>query len=377
LGLDSRTQTCKFDARLRVGPIKTKSSYRRTSAITREVIEDVKDMITNTTVDLEKRLQDIDEKLQALPLRGLALSDKIALERRQIQEERDSTQQGLSICAHVSTQVQETRSHTFDDISIAEGAHQVVITTSGNLISAKRVTAGERSMSVLGLMSDRDLMHLVSSQARDDSSISGSSEQSSASSVTSLVDSVFSVTSGSSKSSVVGPAGAGERLVVLLLSDNHLISLYQEALKRVTADKFERNFRRILNNFSIELRKEAENSQQRSIAHFVRYRARNSAHVVRNSIFSPDKPQEDITPKFKVFHNHEQINIESDESGDASGPDHEDSTDLQQLENFIITSQAFVKLRHKITSFVYPINEEKIDNKGTHPHENPEDLQSI
>jgi hypothetical protein len=321
------------------------SSYSRTSIPTKQILDEGKDMITNTTVDLEERLRKIDGKLQTLlPLRGTALSDEIAVERQQIQEERESTQQCLNICGEISTQVREIRSNIFNDISVAEGGHHVVaVTTPNDLISAKRVTAG-------------------------DDSDSGSSASSSASSVTSLVDSVFSMTSGSSKSSVAGPAGAGERLVVLLLSDNQLSSLYQEALKRVSADKFERNFLRLMNKFATELRKEAEDPQQRSIARFVRYRARNSAHAVRNSICSSEKPREDVIPKSKVLH--EPINMESDESADDSGPDHEDNTDLQQLEHFIVTSQAFVNLRNKLSSFIYSINEMKSDDEGTHAPEN-------
>jgi hypothetical protein len=90
----------------------------------------------------------------------------------------------------------------------------------------------------------------ASHNAEDDSRI--------ASSVTSLADSLFSTTKGSSRSSVVGPAGAGERLALLLLSDRHLSILYQEAVKRVIVDKFERKFRKILERFALELRKDAD-----------------------------------------------------------------------------------------------------------------------
>lgn len=335
--------------------VETKLLYRRTSATTAKLLEKYKDF-TNTTAELETHLQEIDRKLQAFALQDLALSDKTALERQQIQEERDSVQEALSICTQVSTHIYET----IENISTAKGGHQAVASTLTDLISAREVTARGRSRMLIGQMSDAGLVHVLSSHARKDSSISGLSEQSSVSSVTSLVDSVFSIASGSSKSSVVGPTGAGERLVALLLDDNHLSLLYQEAIKRVSANKFERNFLRILNKFASELRNEAENPHQRSIAKFVRYRARNSAHIIRNSICSPDKPPQGITLKLEV----EPINMESDESDIGSGSDHEDDTNLQQLEDFIITSQAFIKLRHQLTLFIYPINEEKFVDKG-------------
>jgi hypothetical protein len=121
---------------------------------------------------------------------------------------------------------------------MAEGGHQVIITTredliSKDLISSKNVTAGSGTLKWLGQMSDASMAQLAPLAAKDDSSIGRLSEHSRASSVISLADSVFSSTSGSSKSSVVGSTGAGERFV-LLLSDSHLSLLYQEALKRVT-----------------------------------------------------------------------------------------------------------------------------------------------
>jgi hypothetical protein len=315
-------------------------------------------MITNTTVKLENRLQELDDKLYALHSEGLAVSDEIVAESLLIQGERDNTQQCISVCAQIGTQVQDTREHIFENVSMDEGSHQVVATTSGDLVSIKNVTAGPGS-TTFGLMSDASMTQLAEDVSKD----GRLSEHSRCSSVASLTDSVFSITSGSSKSSVPGPAGAGEMLVELFLNDNHLSALFQEALKQVTADKFERKFRRILQRFSIDLRREAENSQQRSVAHFVRYQARNSAHAIRSSICSPRKSQVDDTPKFEALQ--EPVNIDSDESDDEFGPDYEGDTDLQQLEDFIITSQAFVKLRHNLTSFIYPIDGAKIDEGFT------------
>jgi hypothetical protein len=94
-------------------------------------------------------------------------------------------------------------------------------------------------------------------------------------SIASIADSIFSNATGSSMSSVVGLTDPGERLVTLLLNDSDLSVLCREALNRVTPDRFERNLRRLLTLFAIELRKEAENPQQRSAAHFVRYRYNN------------------------------------------------------------------------------------------------------
>lgn len=81
-----------------------------------------------------------------------------------------------------------------------------------------------------------------------------------ASSVASLTDSIFSLMSGSSMlSTIAGSVGAGERFVALLLGDSVIKPLCTEALDSSTPERFERYFRRMLKEFAMELRKEAEN----------------------------------------------------------------------------------------------------------------------
>ena len=44
--------------------------------MTVRVLKEYKEMITNTTADLEEHLQEIDNKLKALTLRGLTNTDE-------------------------------------------------------------------------------------------------------------------------------------------------------------------------------------------------------------------------------------------------------------------------------------------------------------
>jgi hypothetical protein len=113
----------------------------RTAAVTVDVLKEYKEMISNTTSDLEDHLQEIERKLQALPLRGDAISDEDAAEREQIQKEKDSTRQCLAICAQVSKQVNQLRPNVFEDVSAAKGSYQLNISTLGGFVSAKRATA--------------------------------------------------------------------------------------------------------------------------------------------------------------------------------------------------------------------------------------------
>ena len=96
----------------------------------------------------------------------------------------------------------------------------------------------------------------------------------SVSSVASVASSIFSIITGSSMSSIIGPEAAAETLVQLLLGDHVIRPLCLEALIIVAHERFERNLRRLLGSFAIELKKEARNSQEINAARFVKFRAR-------------------------------------------------------------------------------------------------------
>jgi conjugal transfer/entry exclusion protein len=116
-------------------------SHSRKATVTVNVLEEYKDIITNTTSKLEKHLQEIDNKLQPFSLQGTRTSDKDRAERTQLREKTDSTKQCLRICAQVSEHINRVQPNTFEDISRAQDAHQVVAATLKDLISARRVTA--------------------------------------------------------------------------------------------------------------------------------------------------------------------------------------------------------------------------------------------
>jgi hypothetical protein len=59
-----------------------------------------------------------------------------------------------------SKQVDKVQTNVFEDVSAAQGALQVIVATSGDLVSAKRVTAEVRAKQCLGQMSDIALQQL-------------------------------------------------------------------------------------------------------------------------------------------------------------------------------------------------------------------------
>jgi hypothetical protein len=75
-------------------------------------------------------------------------------------EEIKSVKQCLDICSNAAEQTAQTRMNVFEDVSMADDGHQVIVATSGDLISAKRIGIGARSTQWLGQMSDTSLQRL-------------------------------------------------------------------------------------------------------------------------------------------------------------------------------------------------------------------------
>jgi hypothetical protein len=114
---------------------------RRTAAATANVLEEYKEMIANTTTDLEDHLKDLDDKMKTLSLQGISISDEDAVERQQIQEEKDSTQQCLGICAKVFTHIDQIQASTFEDISTPAGNYERFSPRPAELPFARAVTS--------------------------------------------------------------------------------------------------------------------------------------------------------------------------------------------------------------------------------------------
>ena len=188
-----------------------------------------------------------------------------------------------------------------------------------------------------------------------------SDSQSETSSIASIAHSLFSVMSGSSVSSLPGPPGASERLVTLLLTDNTIKRLCIKALAIVPRPDFEKKLRRAFKQFGVELRKEADTKQQRDAAHFVRFRARNSAHIICNTLRPDGKTTSHPLPQVKPI---DEDFYESSDSGHSD----DEVDDLQQLEEFIKASKAIVTLRDTLKNFACT-NDEEI--KGSEGEEKP------
>ena len=156
-------------------------------------------------------------------------------------------------------------------------------------------------------------------------------------------------------SSVAGPQSAVDRLVASILSDSVIKSLCTEGLGVFERERFERNLRRLLKEFAIALRKEAETQDERHAANFVRVRARNSAHMICTNLDHTKKAKEALDIEFE--------NVSEESDVDTSD---EEVDDLQHLEAFIRGSVALDSLRDSLKNFIHSQGASKADAAQRH-----------
>jgi hypothetical protein len=83
-----------------------------------------------------------------------------ASELNVMEAEAKSIRERLAYFSQASARSEQYRVNVFEDISAGEDSHQVIVSTVGDLISAKRITGGDRSVHLMGQMSDAALQQL-------------------------------------------------------------------------------------------------------------------------------------------------------------------------------------------------------------------------
>lgn len=132
---------------------------------TEHVLGRCKDDLSGLLSQLHDRLQDVAQRqLTLLPQR--TAPEECDTEQHRLQEEIESIKQSLKICEEASQEAQPGRTNVFEDISMADDGHQVMVSTFGDLICARRVTAGARSLQWFGQMSDETLQQLSQNRSQ-------------------------------------------------------------------------------------------------------------------------------------------------------------------------------------------------------------------
>jgi hypothetical protein len=198
----------------------------------------------------------------------------------------------------------------------------------------------------------------------------------------------------SSRTSIQDEIGrlAADEFAGLLFEDEILHSLYIIAIEnaKIGPDRFERNLRRLLNQFSADLKTEARSTDQNAAVVLVRSRSRYIANDLRRRI-APSK--EDMTydrlreqrdkklssskkveeylddshiassaGEFDGFDSDFDLESEDDVSDGGSTEHHgyEGFPKLSRVKEFMVTSRAFSLFRSNIRQFIYPSFETKL-----------------
>ena len=130
--------------------------------VTSEKLRDCKTGIRFTISELQVRLQDADHRLQKLlyPTRHEGGIAEDIPSSQQSHEDLETVRQCLSICDEATQELARDRINVFEEVHMADDGHQVIVATLGDLISARKISAGARSTQWLGQMSDASLQQL-------------------------------------------------------------------------------------------------------------------------------------------------------------------------------------------------------------------------
>lgn len=127
---------------------------------TKAMLTDFQVKLLTSRKDFESRMKELDRRLYDLSEKGPHLTGEEALRLECMKEERDSISQCLNICTDASDLAANPRVNIFENIKSADDSHQLVVSTIGDLISAKHITTGARSAQWFGQMSDETLQQL-------------------------------------------------------------------------------------------------------------------------------------------------------------------------------------------------------------------------
>ncbi|RMZ88376.1 hypothetical protein DV736_g4396, partial [Chaetothyriales sp. CBS 134916] len=128
--------------------------------ITSKSLSDCRRGIGYTTVQLHARLQDLNRQIAAVNSTNTSSSGPTNATAENMKEVADAVKQCLNICGEAAEQASADRINVFEDVRMGDEGHQLILSTIGDLISAKRVTVGARSSQWLGQMSDSSLQQL-------------------------------------------------------------------------------------------------------------------------------------------------------------------------------------------------------------------------
>lgn len=125
--------------------------------MTSHALQECHDRLANTIGELQRHLVALAARQQGSGSLSTDVHVHAQAEKHRVQEQIDSIKKCLTICQQATSEAEQTRTNTFEDVLSDQESHQVIIATLGDLVSAKKVYAGLRATQWLGQMSDESL----------------------------------------------------------------------------------------------------------------------------------------------------------------------------------------------------------------------------
>ncbi|KAH7124608.1 hypothetical protein EDB81DRAFT_951625 [Dactylonectria macrodidyma] len=92
----------------------------RIAAVSPEVLEDYKEIICDTTTDLNIHLKALQEKIDRIQAGDATAVDDVAIEWQAMMDEKESTQRGLNMCAQLSAQIAKFETASVEHLQFSE-----------------------------------------------------------------------------------------------------------------------------------------------------------------------------------------------------------------------------------------------------------------
>jgi hypothetical protein len=127
---------------------------------TRGILTEFQGRIANNASELKSRLRELDDKISILTQGKPDDQDKSLKHIRDAWDERASLVQCLGICADASKMADTARTNELEDIVSADNSRQIIVSTIGDLVSARHIVTGSGSLQCVGQMSDETIQHL-------------------------------------------------------------------------------------------------------------------------------------------------------------------------------------------------------------------------
>ena len=86
---------------------------------------------------------------------------EVQAHKEDLLQEIESLQKSIIICQNANEEADRNRTNVFEDINMGDDGRQVIASTVGDLIFARKVKTGARSVQVLGQMSDMTIQHVT------------------------------------------------------------------------------------------------------------------------------------------------------------------------------------------------------------------------